>query len=436
MKKRIFICGVCCLLGMTAVAQTAREDIAADPCRAGGVYYAYPETEHRYTPAPKGYKPFYISHFGRHGSRWLLQQSEYDDLLRIMTGARDAGVLTPLGEDLAERVQRACDEAATHAGDLTPIGIEQHKGIARRMYSNFPSVFARGGGVSARSSVTTRCVVSMANFCAELQRHAPKCDIVQDANLETTASINFFNKKANPALSDRYLDFMHNGEWIAEYDRWRDEHIRPERLMSTLFADKDYLSRERIDACDLTILLFNLAVNMQNVTPEVSFFDLFTGEELYECWRYIQYRFFVHRGPCPLNEDYPLYYSCALLRDIIECADAAVASGGRAADLRFGHDGNIMPFVNLLLLDGYSTPASSPEEFCYWKDYRLTPMAANLQFVFYRRGGGYDILVKLLHNEEEVLLPLPGDMAPYYRWSDMRRFYTERMDSITIPDER
>ncbi len=63
-------------------------------------------------------------------------------------------------------------------------------------------------------------------------------------------------------------------------------------------------------------------------------------------------------------------------------------------------------------------------------------MAANLQFVFYRRGGGDDILVKLLHNEEEVLLPLPGDMAPYYRWSDMRRFYTERMDSITIPDER
>ncbi len=115
MKKTIFICGVCCLLGMTAVAQTAREDIAADPCRAGGVYYAYPETEHRYTPAPKGYKPFYISHFGRHGSRWLLQQSEYDDLLRIMTGARDAGVLTPFGEDLAERVQRACDEAATHA---------------------------------------------------------------------------------------------------------------------------------------------------------------------------------------------------------------------------------------------------------------------------------------------------------------------------------
>lgn len=439
MRRTIILLLAVALSCTTAQAQSAREDIAAEPCKAGGVYYAYPVQEHYdRTPAPRGYKPFYISHFGRHGSRWLLAQREYDDLQSVMTAARGAGALTPRGERLAALVDSLCGAAQSHAGDLTPIGIEQQKGIARRMYAGFPEVFGRRREVSATSSVTTRCVVSMANFCAELQRNAPGIVITQDANLQTTAPINFFNKKANPALSDRYTEFMRHGAWREGYRRWCEEHLRPERLMASLFADAGYMVEAKVDGRALMQMLFNLAVNMQNVDPSISMFDLFAEEEIYECWRATQYEFFVHRGPCPLNEDYPLYYSCALMRDIIARADEAIERGSRAADLRFGHDGNIMPFVNLLMLEGYCRYTSSPEEFCYWKDYEMTPMAANLQFVFYRRGrncAAGDILVKLLHNEHEVRLPLPGGMAPYYRWSDFRRFYTERMNSVAVPRE-
>lgn len=438
MIRRLFLLLLTAALGCgAACAQSAREDIAADPCKAGGVYYAYPAPERcDYTPAPRGYKPFYISHFGRHGSRWLLRQSEYDDLQAAFAAARKAGALTPRGEEVALLVDSLCRAAEDHAGDLTPIGIEQHKGIARRMYANFPEVFDRRASVSATSSVTVRCVVSMANFCAELQSRAPKIAMTQDANLRTTAPINFFNKKANPELSDRYLDFMHNGAWREDYRRWCEEHLQPQSLTESLFADAGYVGS--IDMRALMLMLFNLAVDMQNVDPGIDLFDLFTEEELYECWRATQYEFFVHRGPCPLNEDYPLYYSCALLRDIIARADEAIACGDRAADLRFGHDGNIMPFTNLLLLEGYCRYASSPEEFCYWKDYEMTPMAANLQFVFYRRGRSSDpddILVKLLYNEKEVRLPLPAAAAPYYRWNDFREFYTRRMESISIPEQ-
>lgn len=433
MRRCLLIAWACCLW-TAAGAQTAREDIAADPARAGGVYYAYPCSEHLRTAPPEGYRPFYISHFGRHGSRYLLSQHEYDYLSAVLDSARAAGALTVFGEELAVRVERECRRAQMHAGDLTSIGIEQQKGLARRMYADFPEVFSAAGEVYASSSVTTRCVVSMANFCAELQRHAPQIVMTQSADLHTTAPINFFNKRANPALSDAYADFMRDGEWREDYRRWRDEHIAPERLVSRIFADDGYTRRAGIDEREMMLRLFNLAVDMQNVAPEVSFFDLFTADELYECWRYVQYEFFVHRGPCPLNRDYPLYYSCALLRDIIARADEAIATGRRAADLRFGHDGNIMPFVNLLMLEGYSTYTSSPEEFCYWKDYEMTPMAANLQLVFYRRERGGEVLVKLLHNEQEVSLPLPGDTAPYYRWRDFRDFYTARMDSISIPE--
>ena len=39
--------------------------------RLGGVYFAYPVTATKMAAAPEGYEPFYISHYGRHGSRWL-----------------------------------------------------------------------------------------------------------------------------------------------------------------------------------------------------------------------------------------------------------------------------------------------------------------------------------------------------------------------------
>lgn len=73
-------------LGLAACAwplsgQNARQEIYADPDKAGGVYYAYTYDNPARTPAPEGYEPFYISHYGRHGSRWLLRASEYTEVL-------------------------------------------------------------------------------------------------------------------------------------------------------------------------------------------------------------------------------------------------------------------------------------------------------------------------------------------------------------------
>ena len=45
--------------------------------KLGGVYYAYPVTKTELAEAPAGYEPFYISHYGRHGSRWLPDDERY-----------------------------------------------------------------------------------------------------------------------------------------------------------------------------------------------------------------------------------------------------------------------------------------------------------------------------------------------------------------------
>ena len=60
-------------------AQGSREAIQQDPLKVAGSFYVYDGNAlPAMTPAPKGYKPFYISHFARHGARYCT--SEYDAL--------------------------------------------------------------------------------------------------------------------------------------------------------------------------------------------------------------------------------------------------------------------------------------------------------------------------------------------------------------------
>ena len=58
------------LFTCVAFAQTSKKEIFKDINRTGSNYFAYPgPTAKKLTKAPAGYAPFYISHYGRHGSR-------------------------------------------------------------------------------------------------------------------------------------------------------------------------------------------------------------------------------------------------------------------------------------------------------------------------------------------------------------------------------
>lgn len=62
-----------------------------------------------------------------------------------------------------------------------------------------------------------------------------------------------------------------------------------------------------------------------------------------------------------------------------------------------------------------------------WRNYKIFPMASNIQFVFFRKKGSGDVLVKVLLNEQEVKLPVESDMAPYYHWKDVETYYRNKL---------
>ena len=73
MKKYLFV-AVVFLFGwsMKAVAQRlgVREEVRADWNKSSGLDCLVDPSLKNPTPAPKGYEAVYISHYGRHGSRY------------------------------------------------------------------------------------------------------------------------------------------------------------------------------------------------------------------------------------------------------------------------------------------------------------------------------------------------------------------------------
>ncbi len=159
--KRILLV-LCLLCSMTALmAQSIRDEINADIRKSGGLYMAYPGPQKAQTPAPKGFRPFYVSHLGRHGSRWLADGVCYEETVKMLAAADSAGKLTSLGKDVLSRLRVIAADAKGHEGELTPLGVRQHKEIAGRMVASFPEAFAKGAEVTANSTQSTRVMIRM-----------------------------------------------------------------------------------------------------------------------------------------------------------------------------------------------------------------------------------------------------------------------------------
>ena len=178
MKKLIatFMLG---LLTISAGAQRIDVNDVLKACskKAYGNDCPYQFEDVTLTKAPDGYKPFYISHYSRHGSRYFWNNQLYLDLDTLLTKAHERQQLTAEGEAFFKRFEAVKDELMTGWSELTQLGWEQHQGIARTMYNAFQEVFEKGGNVLAISSLVGRCVLSMSAFCQELTQCNPKLEI-------------------------------------------------------------------------------------------------------------------------------------------------------------------------------------------------------------------------------------------------------------------
>lgn len=423
MEKKVMLTVLGLLLSVLVVqAQTSYrpplEQLKENPRKAYGNDYPYQQDETTLTKAPKGYKPFYISHYARHGSRYYWTDQLYRDLDTLLTAAHNKQVLTPAGEAFYAKFKSAKNELKTGVSELTDLGWEQHQMIARTMYNRFPEVFRHGGHVLAISSLTGRCVLSMSAFCQELVQCNPMIEIREQSSRFTLDGV---------VPGDRQNPVKHKfpkakPRYEKNRDRFKsDDSLRP-KVVDRVFTSTDGLPLrpQRIASC-----LFDLYTTLPSIGHEGMMNGILTDEEIATQWEA------ANLGSYSWVFG-PQYEMIPILQDIIRKADAVVnGTSDRKADLRFGHDTCIGPLTVLMGINGADRDPEDPYEVknCYqnWQ----TCKASNIQLIFYRSKKSSDpVLVKCLLNGCEASLPVPSSHFPYYRWDDFLRFYQARINAV------
>ena len=381
--------------------------------RSASVFHSYEFPVIDDTPPPKGFKPFYVSHYGRHGSR-RLTGTFVADTLAALEKADAADGLTDNGKALLADIRRIADAHEGMIGQLTERGATEHRTLARRMAARFPSVFEGARRVRCQSAIYQRVLMSQANFTMALK--------------DATPSLAF-----DFITGDKYQKILNGPYWAqqesdvgprikAAIESYANVAIDPDPLVGRVFLDVARTCAAQ-DSIKFARDLFAVASICQCVKSEIAGLDIyryFTAKEIDSLGRTLACEHYADMANSVEFGDVPLSGSRILARDFVQRADEAIADDRIAADLRFGHDSGLWPLAGLLGLEGPGDRVPLADS---WRDcpaWKWMPMASNLQMVFYRDAAG-EVLVKILYNEREMHVCNFEPMSwPYYRWHDLR----------------
>ena len=429
--KRITFIIIAITACLTLSATNPRKQVINNFDRSASNHYAYPYGTDMKVPsltaAPAGYEPFYIDHYGRHGSRWLTNGRYYERPYKQLLKAKEAGMLNLQGDLLLRQLMIVNETSKQRAGDLSDEGAKQHQEIAQRMFDNFPRVFHGDARIDARSTVIIRCILSMQNETMRLRSLNPNLRITTDASYHDMYYMGW--GYGEDTLAN---DLRKSVDHIS--DEMYNKHLHSERFIAQLVNDPEWAAAN-LDCNQLMRDVFDIAGSLQGhqFFDMINLYHYFNSNEIFELWRLKNIYWYIHWANAPQNGNRMPFIERALLRDMIQKADDAIATGEHGASLRFGHETCVLPLACLMELDSVNYSCDDLETLHeHWQDYNTIPKACNIQMVFYRPTGttgnpASDILVKVLLNEHEALLPVKPVQGPYYRWTDLRQYYDRKL---------
>lgn len=404
-------------------AQTQLQRMEKDPKAGAGIYCPYSYDAVSELSRPKGgYKPFYISHFGRHGSRYFSRPAAWQSAVDFFEAAHVAGKLTKEGEELYAAIKMIYDAHDGMYGELAPLGAVEHREVARRMYDREKPVFRskKRNQVRCISSVYSRCIMSMANFTEELSSLEP------DLEVTYLAGKRYNNEYLNSPFP---YDFNNDAEQII--DSLKRADLDPHSLLSLYFSDAEIVASMK-DPYEVEMGLFNFwAICFDVDFLGIDITPLIPLEELAKCSKIDNAAKYAKVAVSEEFGKYTRVKGVNLLKDFVAKADDALRQDSEvAADLRFAHDSAFLPLCSLLGIPGYPI-CTIDEAYRTWSVADAVPMCSNLQMVFYKGKG--EVLVKVLVNEKETVLnglnPVQG---VFYRWNDIRNLIGGLEDSDCV----
>ena len=410
---------------VTAKAQTVRDIIEKTPSYASCNYHTYPDSITAVlTPSPAGKKPFYISHYGRHGSRYISNRAGYETPYVMIQHADSLDELTAVGKHVLYEMNSIMRDTEGRWGELTGYGKRQMENIGQRMVRNFPEVLCPGANVKCVSTIVPRCIESMGSIAMKMLQECPQLNITMEASKRNQWYMNYQDRK----LRRNYM----TPEAQKAYDAYIKPRMGNTRLMELIFQNPDIV-KEFVDEEFFNYYLMKMALFQYNISYNRNprLIKLFNTDEFYSMWQVDNALWYIQHGACKLNGGRQPYTQRYLLRQLIADADSCIKLDKPGAQLRFGHETVLLPLVCLIGVNGFDLQTSNLDELEAkgWWCSSVFPMGSNIQFIFYRSNPkDRDVLFKVLINEAEATLPIKTDCAPYYHWNDFRKYCLEKLD--------
>ena len=445
-KTRVFINFILVLVMICSVSlTTASERLYL------GSKGPYPNEITTYTEAPTGYQPTFIYVAGRHGSRNLASCKYDKGWLDLLTEAENTGQITEMGSTLKSEVQRIFDFENGKYGNLTTMGKRELFEIGKRSGENLKSLYATNKPCLADATFQYRAQQSRDTFLEGLKSTGYKGEI----------TTNFYPKKQDPYLrpydiATKYHAYKSKGHWKKEVRNFAENETAKAMAKGILLqlVSPEFLSR--LDSGELKFNDINNKPVITNATTAISaLYELyiigpslkeeglkdvdlkkyFTNEELKMFERIeVAREYHIHGPGTPDSNDVSTNIMAPLVKRMIVEVDTALATGDKIGVFSFSHAETQIPLVCFLEIgDSYIQYATTEKAVQKWNTADFAPMAGNVQWIVYT-AKDKEPLVKMLLLEKEVSFAkdLQPVFGPYYKWSDVKGYYTQKVENLGI----
>ncbi len=433
----------------TGSMETATSVTGQDLYLGSKVPYPGPGTA-ELTPPPAGYEANFIYWLNRHGSR-NLSGFKYDkSWLDMIALAESEGQLKDMGRTVKADIQKIADYEKGKYGLLTLLGKNELYHIGQRTGVVYSDLFDSDRPLLADATRKERTQESRDSFLTGLLTTGYEGEITST----------YFKKGVDPYLraldiAPQYDEYKEEGDWqrnIEAFSETDEARVMTERVVSQFF-EPEFVERldkgefEFVSEEDDTIIkslatATNALWEMYIILPalkddgfaDVDMSGYFNEKELQFFEKVQNAKSFYTKGPGAVDEDpIALNIMAPLAKRMINEVDASLSGESPYLGVfSFAHAETVVPLVGFLEIEESAVPSDDiAKAIEYWDVAYYGPMAANLEWIVYT-ADGKEPLVKMLLNENETTFarsiePVSG---PYYKWSDIRAYYGEKVDKL------
>ena len=422
------------LLLITASAITARAQDCGTAFLGTKTLYKSPVAKN--TPVPKGYQPVFINHVGRHGARHLTKDVNTTAIYSVLLKADSAGMLTEKGRLLKQMVLNLQKVEKGNTKSISAEGRTELQQIGDRMYHHYTNVFAGGPKLNVTFTKEVRTKQSADAFLLGLK--AALKDSAQITEANDDVNLRFYDE------SPAYTAYKDGAEWEkykAVITKAEDIDNINKNITTRLFKpaflklqDKKWANKMVSDIWGFATIVYSLKEETKQKKLEVKDLDFtrfFTCNELKALGRTDAVEDFLVKGPGVKPNGIQVIIAAPLLANFITTTDDFIKTGAYNANLRFAHAETISPFAALLGIRGADKVSPNINQFdANWQASNVAPLSSNIQWVFYKKKGSANYLVRILLNEKEAHISGLRTGFPYYKWADVRQLYMARLASL------